>query len=929
MLVFQGLYYEHGCVDKYCPFKKRKTFLELFLMRGFRCCNFVNECQVITEWEMNPIAPVIVYLAWLQETETRYMEAKFSQRVKDVLTYSREEAMRLGNDYIGLEHLLLGILREGEGMAIQILHYFGVDLKELRKTIEVSIANPQKNPKKLDNIPLVKQAERALKITYLEAKLFNSELIGTEHLLLSILKDEENLVTKSFEKYGIDYDTIKSELKTIVKSKEDEEKIDPVDELPGDPADDDLEDSGGKGFGGNVRKVSESKSKTPVLDNFGRDITKAAEEGRLDPIVGRTKELERIAQILSRRKKNNPILIGEPGVGKSAIAEGLALRIVDRKVSRALFNKRLITLDLASLVAGTKYRGQFEERMKAVLNELEKNPDIILFIDEIHTIVGAGNASGSLDASNMFKPALARGEIQCIGATTLDEYRQYIEKDGALERRFQKVLVDPTSPEETIEILNNIKEKYEDHHLVTYSDDAIQACMTLTNRYISDRYLPDKAIDALDEAGSRVHITNIHVPSGIITIENQIEETRKNKTRAINSQKFEEAAEYRDLERKLQSDLEVAKKKWEEEAKIHRESVTEENVAEVVAMMTGIPVQRIAKNEGERLIHMEDELEGSVVGQPEAIKKVVKAIRRNRAGLKDPRKPIGTFIFLGPTGVGKTHLAKILARYLFDSEDALVRIDMSEYMEKFAVSRLVGAPPGYVGYEEGGQLTEKVRRKPYSIVLLDEIEKAHPDVFHLLLQVLDDGVLTDSLGRRVDFKNTIIIMTSNIGSRQLKDFGEGVGFTTQAKRTSKADFAKGVIENALKKAFAPEFLNRIDDVVIFEALEKEHIHKIIDIELQQLYDRIHALGYTIEFTKKAKDFIVDKGWDSQFGARPIKRAIQKYVEDALAEELIKSKIADGDHISIDYEGGEKEEVKINIKKAKAVKTASKQDKPTK
>ncbi len=854
------------------------------------------------------------------------MEAKFSQRVKDVLTYSREEAMRLGNDYIGLEHLLLGILREGEGMAIQILHYFGVDLKELRKTIEVSIANPEKDTRKIDNIPLIKQAERALKITYLEAKLFNSELIGTEHLLLSILKDEENIVTKSFQKYGIDYDTIKSEIKAIVSSKDKEEKIDPVDELPEDTADDDLEDTGGKGFGGNIRKISESKSKTPVLDNFGRDITKAAEEGRLDPIVGREKELERIAQILSRRKKNNPILIGEPGVGKSAIAEGLALRIVDRKVSRALFNKRLVTLDLASLVAGTKYRGQFEERMKAVLNELEKNSDIILFIDEIHTIVGAGNASGSLDASNMFKPALARGEIQCIGATTLDEYRQYIEKDGALERRFQKILVDATSPEETIEILDNIKEKYEDHHLVTYANDAINACVTLTNRYITDRYLPDKAIDALDEAGSRVHITNIHVPSEIIDIENKIEDTKKNKTRAINSQKFEEAAEYRDLERKLQADLEVAKTKWEEEAKIHRESVTEENVAEVVAMMTGIPVQRIAKNEGERLINMEKELEGSVVGQIEAIKKVVKAIRRNRAGLKDPKKPIGSFVFLGPTGVGKTHLAKVLARYLFDTEEALVRIDMSEYMEKFAVSRLIGAPPGYVGYEEGGQLTEKVRRKPYSIVLLDEIEKAHPDVFHLLLQVLDDGLLTDSLGRKVDFKNTIIIMTSNIGSRQLKDFGEGVGFATSAKRSSRADFAKGVIENALKKTFAPEFLNRIDDVVIFNALEKEHIYKIIDIELQQLYDRIHTLGYNIEISKKAKDFIVDKGWDAQFGARPLKRAIQKYLEDVLAEELIKSKIKEGDLIHIDYLG-KKEEVKVSIKKKSTVRKAPKEEKP--
>ncbi len=840
------------------------------------------------------------------------MEAKFSQRIKDVLSFSREEALRLGNDYIGLEHLLLGILREGEGMAVQILHYFGIDLKELRRTIELSIANPEKNAKQIDNIPLVKQAERALKITYLEAKLFNSELIGTEHLLLSILKDQENIVTKSFHKYGVDYDAIKDELKAILSRKEFEEKISPVDELPSDAANDDIED-GGKGFGGNVRKISDTKSKTPVLDNFGRDITKSAEENRLDPIVGREKELERIAQILSRRKKNNPILIGEPGVGKSAIAEGLALRIVSRKVSRALFNKRLVTLDLASLVAGTKYRGQFEERMKAVLNELEKNSDIILFIDEIHTIVGAGNASGSLDASNMFKPALARGEIQCIGATTLDEYRQYIEKDGALERRFQKILVEAATPEETVDILNNIKEKYEDHHLVKYTDEAINACVTLTNRYITDRYLPDKAIDALDEAGSRVHITNIHVPSEIITVENRIEETKKNKTKAINSQKFEEAAEYRDLERQFQADLEVAKKRWEEEAKIHREQVTEENVAEVVAMMTGIPVQRIAKNEGERLINMEKEFERFIIGQNEAIGKVVKAIRRNRAGLKDPRKPIGSFVFLGPTGVGKTHLAKVLARYLFDTEEALVRIDMSEYMEKFAVSRLVGAPPGYVGYEEGGQLTEKVRRKPYSIVLLDEIEKAHPDVFHLLLQVLDEGILTDSLGRKVDFKNTIIIMTSNIGSRQLKDFGQGVGFSTSSKRASKSEFTKGVIENALKKAFAPEFLNRIDDVVIFESLEKEHIYKIIEIELKQLYERINILGHKINITKEAKDFIVEKGWDAQFGARPLKRAIQKYLEDVMAEELIKTKVGQDDTILVGFDS-KKEEIKIKIAK---------------
>ncbi|MBP6978668.1 MAG: ATP-dependent Clp protease ATP-binding subunit, partial [Lentimicrobiaceae bacterium] len=646
----------------------------------------------------------------------------------------------------------------------------------------------------------------------------------------------------------------------------------------------------------------------------------AAEEGRLDPIVGRERELERIAQILSRRKKNNPILIGEPGVGKSAIAEGLALRIVERKVSRALFNKRIFTLDLASLVAGTKYRGQFEERMKAVLNELEKNRDIILFIDEIHTIVGAGNASGSLDASNMFKPALSRGEIQCIGATTLDEYRQYIEKDGALERRFQKILVDPTSPEETVEILKNIKEKYEDHHLVKYTDDAIKACVLLTTRYISDRYLPDKAIDALDEAGSRVHIININVPKEIIDIENAIEESRKKKTKAINSQKFEEAAEYRDIERRYQEQLDAAKKKWEEESKIQRQTVTSENVAEVVAMMTGIPVQRIAQNESNRLIRMEEELEHAVIGQNEAINKVVRAIRRNRAGLKDPNKPIGTFIFLGPTGVGKTHLAKVLAEYLFDSVDALVRIDMSEFMEKFAVSRLVGAPPGYVGYEEGGQLTEKVRRKPYSIVLLDEIEKAHPDIFHLLLQVLDDGVLTDSFGRKVDFKNTIVIMTSNIGSRQLKDFGQGVGFTTSARKSASADFTKSVIENALKKTFSPEFLNRIDDVVIFNPLERDDIHKIIDIELAQLFKRVEALGYTITVTQKAKDFIVDKGWDAQFGARPLKRAIQKYVEDPLAEELIKTEFIQGDSVLVDLNpAGEEINITIHRQTEKAQK----------
>ncbi len=849
------------------------------------------------------------------------MEAKFSQRVKNVLTFSREEAIRLGNSYIGLEHLLLGIIREGNGMAIQILKYFNVDIDEIRRTIEASIRNAEKSYKKPENIPLIKQAERALKITYLEAKLFNSELIGTEHLMLAILKDEDNVVTKSLKKRGIDYDAVKDEVKALTM-RNDETKISPSADIPNDPSEEEYDDIGKSYGAGSTKKIQDSKSKTPVLDNFGHDLTLAAEENRLDPIVGREKELERIAQILSRRKKNNPILIGEPGVGKSAIAEGLALRIIDRKVSRALFNKRVITLDLASLVAGTKYRGQFEERMKAVLNELEKNPNIILFIDEIHTIVGAGNASGALDASNMFKPALARGDIQCIGATTLNEYRQYIEKDGALERRFQKVLVDPTTPEETVEILNNIKEKYEDHHLVTYTPEAINACVSLTTRYISDRYLPDKAIDALDEAGSRVHITNIHVPVEIINIESRIEETRQKKTKAINSQKFEEAAEFRDLEKKLQAQLEDEKRRWEEESKIHRETVEEDNVAEVIAMMTGVPVQRIAQNEGDRLANMEKELENSVIGQNEAIKKVVKAIRRNRAGLKDPNKPIGTFVFLGPTGVGKTYLAKVLAQFLFDSEDALVRVDMSEYMEKFAVSRLVGAPPGYVGYEEGGQLTEKVRRKPYSIVLLDEIEKAHPDVFHLMLQVLDDGILTDSLGRKVDFKNTIIIMTSNIGSRQLKDFGSGVGFATAAKNASKANYATGVIQNALKRTFAPEFLNRIDDVIIFDQLAREDIHKIIDIELKHLFKRVFDLGYQMKISAKAKDYIAEKGWDVQFGARPLKRAIQKHIEDSLAEEIIKVKMKEGDIINVDYSAKSKDIV-IKISKPKLPATKAK------
>lgn len=848
------------------------------------------------------------------------MEAKFSPRMKDVLNYSREEAIRLGNDYVGIEHFLLGIIRDGEGRAIDILLKYGVDLKNVRTTIEKAISTDEEKQEDMD-IDLIKQAEKCLKRTYLEVKIFKNKIIGTEHLLLAILRDRDNIATQTIEQYGINYkvaaDSLRSIIASQVREQQEEQEDFPNPQASALSGDTGFSESDEPSFSGGSRtRIGDTKSKTPVLDNFGRDLTKMAEENKLDPVVGREKELERIAQILSRRKKNNPILIGEPGVGKSAIAEGLALRITQRKVSRALFNKRVVSLDVASLVAGTKYRGQFEERMKALINELEKNNDIIIFIDEIHTMVGAGGASGSLDASNMFKPALARGEIQCIGATTLDEYRQTIEKDGALERRFQKVLVEPTDEDETIEILNNIKGRYEDHHLVTYTDDAIKACVSLTQRYISDRYLPDKAIDALDEAGSRVHITHINVPKRILEIEALIEETRENKLKSIKRQRYEEAAEFRDKEQNLQSQLAIAKREWEEESQIHRETVSGENVAEVVAMMTGVPVQRIAQNEGTRLINMAQELENSIIGQNEAIVKVVKAIRRNRAGLKDPNKPIGSFIFLGPTGVGKTHLAKVLSKYLFDSDDAIIRIDMSEYMEKFAVSRLVGAPPGYVGYEEGGQLSEKVRRKPYSVILLDEIEKAHPDVFHLLLQVLDDGLLTDSYGRKIDFKNTIIIMTSNIGSRQLKDFGTGVGFSTSSRKASRAKDARSIINNALKKSFAPEFLNRIDDVVMFDPLEREDIHRIIDIELKGLYKRILDLGYTMKVSAKAKDFIVDKGWDAQFGARPLKRAIQKYIEDELAEEIIKANLNEGDVIHIGFDA-KKEKIKINIRKPRA------------
>jgi len=841
------------------------------------------------------------------------MEAKFSQRVKDVLNYSREEAIRLGNEYIGVEHLLLGILRDGDGRAIDILNNATINLKELRIVVEKAIQS-ESTVEDDKEIPLVRQAEKCLKRTYLEAKIFKSELIKIEHLFLAILRDEDNVATRIIENLGLTYQIAVDDIRAYSSSQVNKEKY-PQAEAPSDgPAFEDPEMSRPQSYG-NKPKIGDTKSKTPVIDNFGRDLTKMAEENKLDPVVGREKELERISQILSRRKKNNPILIGEPGVGKSAIAEGLALRIINRQVSRVLFNKRVVTLDVASLVAGTKYRGQFEERMKALINELEKNPDIIIFIDEIHTMVGAGGATGSLDASNMFKPALARGEIQCIGATTLDEYRQHIEKDGALERRFQKVIVEPTNEEETIEILNNIKGRYEDHHLVKYTDEAIKACVLLTQRYISDRYLPDKAIDALDEAGSRVHITHINVPQRILDIEELIEETKELKLQSIKKQEYEEAANYRDRETRLSNEMAAEKLKWEEDSKIHREEVSEDNVAEVIAMMSGVPVQRIAKNESSRLLSMEKDLQASVIGQDDAITKITKAIRRNRAGLKDPNKPIGSFVFLGPTGVGKTHLAKTLSRYLFDSDDSIIRIDMSEYMEKFAVSRLVGAPPGYVGYEEGGQLSEKVRRKPYAVVLLDEIEKAHPDVFHILLQVLDDGILTDSYGRKIDFKNTIIIMTSNIGSRQLKDFGNGVGFNTSARQANKNDDSKRVIESALKKAFAPEFINRIDDVVMFNSLERKDIHKIIDIELKRLYKRVENLGYKLTLTNKAKDFIAEKGWDQKFGARPLKRAIQKYIEDELAEEIIKARVQEGDTIRIDYDT-KKEKIKIGIRKGK-------------
>ena len=826
------------------------------------------------------------------------MDNNFSAQVKEIISFSREEALRLGNDFIGTEHLLLGLIRDGDNTAIKVLKQLNIDLYELRKEVELAVKDKTgKNIANINSLPLTKQAEKVIRVTVLEAKALKSPLVETEHLMLSILKNKENIATQILNQFDIDYDLFRNELGMVGTS-----NPPPRSEFPEDNDDDFDEEKKGSGFQQSrpgKQAPGAAKSKTPVLDNFGRDITKLAEAGTLDPIVGREAEIERVSQILSRRKKNNPILIGEPGVGKTAIVEGLALRIVQRKVSRVLFDKRVISLDLAALVAGTKYRGQFEERMKAIMNELEKNRDVILFIDEIHTIVGAGGASGSLDASNIFKPALARGELQCIGASTLDEYRMYIEKDGALDRRFQKVLIEPPSVDETILILNNIKSKYEDFHNVHYGDDAIDACVKLSDRYMTDRLLPDKAIDVMDEVGARVHLKNINVPETIVDLEKKIEEVKNEKNKVVKSQRFEEAASLRDTEKRLGEELERAKIQWEEESKNKRYPITEENIAEVISMMTGIPVKRMVQAETEKLRRMSEDMKGMVIGQDEAIQKVVRAIQRNRVGLKDPKKPIGTFIFLGPTGVGKTELARSLARYMFDSEDSLIRIDMSEYMEKFTVSRLIGAPPGYVGYEEGGQLTEKVRRKPYSVILLDEIEKAHPDIYNILLQVLDDGQLTDGLGRKVDFKNTLIIMTSNIGVRQLKEFGDGVGFATATRMQNAEENNKAVIEKALKKTFSPEFLNRIDDVVVFNSLTKENIFNIIDILMKGVSKRLLNLGFELELTAEAKDFIAEKGYDVQFGARPLHRAIQKYLEDPLAEEIMKMSIKQGDVLIAD------------------------------
>ena len=844
------------------------------------------------------------------------MEAKLSNNVKKVIQNSRDEAIRLKSGSIGVEHLFLGMLREPECSAIIALLQLNADLNYLKSRIENTVAQPANDVKFNEDseIPMLRQTEKVLRLSFLESTKLRCKEIHTIHLLLAILQESENVVSRLLDKMGINYDTLSKhtrqngpESDTLANNSASQEgfKSSTFDDDEGD-----LEDENDFPYANPRKEAPSSKTndnRTPALESFGRDLTKSAREGRLDPIVGRAKELERIAQILSRRKKNNPVLIGEPGVGKSAIAEGLAQRIVEGKVPRTLYNKRIVSLDLASLVAGTKYRGQFEERMKAIINELEKHPEIIIFIDEIHTIVGAGSASGSLDASNMFKPALARGEIQCIGATTLDEYRQFIEKDGALERRFQKVLVEAATPDETLEILNNIKDKYEEHHLVSYTPEALKACIALTERYVSDRLLPDKAIDALDEAGARVRIASVRVPQEILDTEEEIAKVSNLKKEVLAKKMYNEAASYRDQERSLEEKLEKLKAEWNANEKDRRIQVGENEVAEVVAMMTGVPVQRIAQNESSRLMQMEQELQGTVIGQDNAIRDVCRAIRRNRAGLKDPNRPIGSFLFLGPTGVGKTYLTKVLAQYLFESEASMIRIDMSEYMEKFAVSRLIGAPPGYVGYEEGGQLTEKVRRKPYSIVLLDEIEKAHPDVFNVLLQVLDDGQLTDGMGRKVDFKNTIIIMTSNIGSRQLKDFGTGVGFSTAARESERDAMERDVIEKSLKKTFAPEFLNRVDSIVYFNSLKREDIHRIIEIELKGLFRRIEGMGFSINIDERAKDFLVKKGWDSQFGARPLRRAIQRYIEDDLADEIIKADLIMGDTINITAVGEDLDE----------------------
>ena len=840
------------------------------------------------------------------------MDDNFSSRVKDVITYSKEEALRLGHDFIGTEHLLLGMLRDGGGKAITILNSLEIDLDYLRKKVEIlSPPNPindfNQNHKK--NLHLTRQAERALKTTFLEAKLFQGKSINTAHLLLCILRNENDPTTKLLIKLQLDYETVKEEFKYMLTESDDTFSDLPSSETFPDDSKEDDEPIEENPFTIKSDTKSKVKSKTPVLDNFGRDLTSLAKLGKLDPVIGREKEIERVSQILSRRKKNNPLLIGEPGVGKSAIAEGLALRIIEKKVSRILYNKRVVTLDLASIVAGTKYRGQFEERMKAVMNEIEKNDNVILFIDEIHTIVGAGGATGSLDASNMFKPALARGEIQCIGATTLDEYRQYIEKDGALERRFQKIIIEPTSVDETIEILQNIKDKYESHHNVNFTDEAIVACVKLTDRYVSDRFLPDKAIDAMDEAGSRVHITNMDVPKVVVDLEFSLEQVKGKKNEVVKKQKYEEAAKLRDDEKRIEKELIAAQDKWQEDLKLHRETVTENDISEVVSMITGIPINKIAKAELNQLSKLDKNISGKVIGQEEAVSKVVKAIQRNRAGIKDPNKPIGSFIFLGQTGVGKTQLAKILSNELFNGADSLIRVDMSEYMEKFAVSRLIGAPPGYVGYEEGGQLTEKVRRKPYSVILLDEIEKAHPDIFNMLLQILDEGVITDSLGRKIDFKNTVIIMTSNLGARQVKDFGNGVGFGTEAVKAQESKNIRGTIEKSLKKAFSPEFLNRIDEIVIFNSLEKEDLRKIISIELEKLKLRVKDLGYEIKISTKAINFLCEKGYDKKYGARPLKRAIQNYVEDLIAEQIVQSKLKKGIKIKIDWNGKSK---KLNL-----------------